>query len=286
MFADPSLAAIRSDGEKALNAVYGPLRDDMGAFIKANGKPADFTRWQGANDALSGMVGDLKNTALKKSLTTADSTPENVANLLFSQKPSDVRMLYAGLSPAGRSKAQAAIIQRAVEKAGGLENISPERFATQLSSLGKSVGVFFKDNDLARIEGLSRVLKATQRASQAAIAPPTGVQAIPYAMGAGFTELFGIPGGLSAAASTGLLARAYESAPVRNLLLKLGQSKAGSRQESVLLKRAGAAIAATAQNHPETVTILNDNIPRIGALAASPDQQNGGQTAPPSGNFP
>jgi hypothetical protein len=57
MFADPSLAAIKGDGQKALNAIYGPLRDDMGAFIKANGKPADFSRWQSANDALSGWSG-------------------------------------------------------------------------------------------------------------------------------------------------------------------------------------------------------------------------------------
>jgi hypothetical protein len=177
------------------------------------------------------MVGDLKNSALKKALNTADMTPENVSSLLFSQKPSDVRMLYAGLSPGGRAKAQAAIIQRAVEMSGGMENLSPDRFATKISSLGKSTGVFFQGDDLARIEGLTRVLKATQRASQAAVSPPTGVQAAPYAMGAGFTALLGLPKGIGGCGSYGLLARAYESAPVRNLLLKLGQSKAGSRQE-------------------------------------------------------
>jgi hypothetical protein len=34
MFSDPSLASIKTDGEKAVNAIYAPLRDDMGAFIK------------------------------------------------------------------------------------------------------------------------------------------------------------------------------------------------------------------------------------------------------------
>lgn len=274
MFADPSLAAIKGDGQKALNAIYGPLREDMGAFIKANGNPADFSRWQSANDALSGMVGDLKNSGLKKALTTADSTPENVASLLFSQKPSDMRMLYAGLSPVGRSKAQAAIIQRAVEMSGGMENLSADRFATKISSLGKSVGVFFQGDDLAKVEGLARVLKATQRASQAAVAPPTGVQAVPYAMGVGFTELFGLGGGIAAAGGTGLLARAYESAPVRNLLLKLGKSKAGSRQESVLLERTGAAIVAATQKHGTAPALLNDNISAITGAAASPGGTN------------
>jgi hypothetical protein len=273
MFADPSLAAIKGDGQKALNAIYGPLRDDMGAFIKANGNPADFNKWKTANDQLSQMAGDLKSTAMKRALRNAETTPEDVASMLFSQKPSDVRRLYSALSPAGRSKAQAAILQRAVEKSGGLESISPDRFATQISNLGKSVGVFFQGDDLARIEGLTRVLKATQRAAQAGLAPPTGVQAVPYVMGAGFTTLFGVPGGIAAAAGTGLLARAYESPPVRNLLLKVARSKEGSREEAVLLKRTSAAIAAATQNaNPSSINGLNDNFMRMGAAVASPDQ--------------
>jgi hypothetical protein len=257
MFSDPNLASIKTDGQKAINAIYDPLRQDMGAFIKANGDPGDFNRWQSANKALTGLAGTLQNTALKRALSTADTTPENVANLLFSSKPSDVSTLYQSLSPVGRMKAQSAIIQRAVEKAGGLDNLSPDRFATQIKSLGSQVGVFFSGRDAARIDGLSRVLAATQRASQAALAPPTGVQAVPYAMGAGFTHLFGIPGGISAAGATGLLARAYESAPVRDALMKLGRSQSGSYQESMLLKRTVAAINSAMQNYaPEA---MNDN---------------------------
>jgi hypothetical protein len=115
-----------------------------------------------------------------------------------------------------------------------VDNVSPDRFATQIKNLGNQIGVFFSGKDLARVGGLGRVLSATQRASQAALAPPTGVQAVPYAMGAGFTTLFGLPGGISAAAGTGLLARAYESPPVRDLLLKLGRAKPGGSQEKML----------------------------------------------------
>jgi hypothetical protein len=216
-FAAPDMAAVRKVAQQSLSNIYGPLREDMGAFIKASGEPGDFNKWKRANDTLAGMVGELKNTALKRALRNADSTPEDVSSLLFSAKPSDVRLLYSGLSPAGRAKAQAAILQKAVEKAGGMENVSPERFATQLNSLGKSVGVFFNGKDLARVEGLTRVLKATQRASDAKLAPPTGVHAVPLMLGAGFDHFFGLAGGIAAAGGTGLLARAYESVPVRNL---------------------------------------------------------------------
>lgn len=275
MFTDPSLASIRSDGEKAVNAIYAPLRDDMRSFIKANGDPGDFSRWKAANNVLAGLVGNLRNTALKRALSTADITPENVASLLFSAKPSDVRLLYDGLSPAGRNKAQSAIIQRAVEKSGGVDNISPDRFATQVRNLGNQIGVFFSGRNLASINGLGRVLSATQRASQAAVAPPTGVQAVPYAMGAGFTELFGLPGGISAAAATGLLARAYESVPVRDLLMKLGRTKPGTPQEKMLLKRVIGAINAAVQKHvPEAI---NDN-----TLSSAAAQSQGNEEDQPA----
>jgi hypothetical protein len=69
-------------------------------------------------------------------------------------------------------------------------------------------------------------------------------------MGAGFDHYFGLAGGIAAAGATGLLARAYESAPVRNILLKLGQSKAGSHQERVLIERAVAAMAHRRRHAP------------------------------------
>jgi hypothetical protein len=151
-----------------------------------------------------------------------------------------------------------------------VDSISPDRFATQIGKLGNQIGVFFSGKDLARLSGLGRVLSATQRASQAALAPPTGVQAVPYAMGAGFTTLFGLPGGISAAAGTGLLARAYESPLVRDLLLKLGRAKPGGPQEKMLLKRAASAFNSALQKHvPEA---LNDNT--LSSAAAEPQEQN------------
>lgn len=268
-FSAPDMAAVRKVAQKSLSNIYGPLREDMGTFIKANGAPGDFSKWKRANDTLAGMVGELKNTALKRALRNAESTPEDVSSLLFSNKPSNVRLLYSGLSPAGRAKAQAAILEKAVEKGGGFENISPERFATQVNNLGKQIGVFFEGKDLARIEGLTRVLNATRRASEAKLAPPTGVHAVPLLLGAGFEHYFGLAGGIAAAGGTGLLARVYESALVRNTLLKLGQSKPGSAQERIFAKRAGAAMVAAAQKHGTAPGVLNDNISVVTGAAAS-----------------
>lgn len=267
-FKAPELAAIRGIGEKALSAIYEPLRADMGAFIKANGKPSDYMKWAVANKKLAGMAGELKAGSLRSVLRNIESTPEDVGKLLFSQKPSDVRRLYASLPEAGRAKAQAAILQRAVTNAGGVESLSADRFATQMTKLARQTGIFFRGDDLARVNGLTRVLKATKRAAEASVAPPTGVQNVPYAMGAGLTAVFGLAGGIGTAGGLGLLARAYESAPVRNLLLSLGRTKPGSAAEAKLTSRASAAITSAVQSRG---TAANDTIPAAMGAAASPD---------------
>jgi hypothetical protein len=134
------------------------------------------------------MVGDLKNSGLKKALNTADMTPENVASLLFSQKPSDVRMLYAGLSPAvaprlRRRSSSARLKCRAAWKTSA-PTVSRPRSAAS-ANRGRVLP--------GRRPCARRRAGARPQGNPAGIAgrafPPTGVQAAPYAMGAGFTAL-------------------------------------------------------------------------------------------------
>jgi hypothetical protein len=247
-FKAPELTNIRGIGDKAVSNVYKSLTDDMGDFIQQNGDRRDYLKWQVANKRLSEMSGELKLDTLKSVLGKGDQVPETVNRLLFSSKPSEVAQLYRSLTPAGRANARSAIITRAVEKAGGIDNVSPERFATQVKDLGKSINIFFSGDDLNRIQGLSRVINTTRRASEAALLPPSGVQNF-YAMlgvGAG-----GLQGGLSGAVTTGALmgtvggaARLYESAPVRNLLMQIPRTKAGSAEEAALIKRLMSSLAA------------------------------------------
>jgi len=237
-FKAPELASIRDLGEKSLSNIYGPLRDDMGAFIKSTGGPQDFARWKNANDQLSGMAKELKVGTLKSALAKGDATPEVVNGMLFSSKPSDVRLLYNNLSTTGRARARTAILQRAAEKAGGFENISPDKFANEVTRLGKSVGVFFSGEDTQRIEGLSRVLAATKRAGQAGVSPPTGVQNFLPVGAAALTDILGGFGAaMTAGGSIGLLARLYESAATRNLLLSLSRVPKGSPKEAILISK-------------------------------------------------
>lgn len=250
-FKSPELGSVRSIGEKAVSSIYRPLVDDMGDFIKANGDRRDFLKWKVSNARLADMMGDVEKTALESVLKRGDATPEVVYNMLFSRKPSEVAQLYRNLSPTGRANARSAIIARAVEKAGGVDNVSPDRFANQVRDLGKSVNIFFTGDDLKRVQGLARVLNSTKRAGEAAALPPSGVQNFYAMLGIGGAGVGGgLPGAVATAAgmaSVGGAARLYESAAVRNLLMKFPQVRPGSAEEAELLKRLMSTLAAQQQ---------------------------------------
>lgn len=255
-FQAPELAAIRSTGQKVLSDIYGPLKRDMQDFIAANGKPRDVTKWQVADKRLAEMAGELDMGVLKSVLRSGQATPEDVNRLLFSQKPSEIRQLYSGLTETGRANARTAILARAADKAryqleDNSTQFSPERFNAELQRLQPQIGVFFKGtgaNHLAQVEGLSRALTLTRRAGQAGVSTASGQQAVPFVAGGLLVEMLGSAGAsLVTAGGIGLTARIYESAPVRNLMIQLGRAAPGSAEEAAIFKRLTATIQTQAE---------------------------------------
>jgi hypothetical protein len=254
-FKAPELASVRGTGEAALSRIYGPLREDMTDFIRQNGRPEDLTRWQVANKQLANLANELKVSSLRTALRKADQTPEAVGALLFSNKPSDVRALFRNLSPEGQRAARIAIMNRAAQKAGGIDNISPDRFANEVKRLGEQIGIAFPQDELARINGLVRALDLTRRAGQAGVTPPTGVQAVPLLFVDVLSSTFGGPMAATAGAATiGGLARLYESKAVRGLLTALGKAKRNSEAEGRIMGQLENAVAKElAKMTPATV---------------------------------
>lgn len=252
-FEGDSMADIKDAGTKALQAIYGPLRQDMDDHVRNFGARRDINKWTVSNKRLSELAGELDNRTLKAVLRSGEATPEVVNRMLFSQKPSDVRQLYSSLTPQGRAHARAAILQKAAQDAGGIENIRPDRFANSVKKMADNVGVMFSGDDLKQVEGLTRVLDITKRAGEAAAAPPTGVQlAVPLGFGA-LVDIFGGMGaGVASAATIGGSARLYESPAVRNMLIALPKLKRGSAEEAALVKRIVSAINAQSEQVQQT----------------------------------
>jgi hypothetical protein len=241
-FESADLGSIKQLGKDSLKSIYGPLREDMRSFIQSFGNKNDIKRFDVSNARLSELAGELENGLFKRVLSKGDVTPENVSSMLFSKKPSDVKLLFKNLDATGRSNARTAIISDMFKKslnAGelGEQTISPEVFKSQIKKMSDQLGIFFNESDLQSVEGLGKVLALTQRASQANIAPSTGVMLqIPVLAGV-LTQTLGTYAGLGAMASIGAIARVLESPAVRNILIKLPKVSAGSRQEAELLKR-------------------------------------------------
>jgi hypothetical protein len=238
-----SLASVKKVGEKAAGRIYKVLREDMGDFIEQKGSRQDRNVWSKANKELSEMMGELDVNVLKSTLKSGKATPELVKRMLFSKKPSDIKLLYKNLDTEGRASARIAIMQEAAERSKFLENNSPDRFINNVKRLGKSTGIFFKKDELNRVRGLARAIDFTKRAGEFAAHPPTGAQTIPYIGGAILTDWLGSAGAATATAGgIGLAARTFESRPVRNILMRLPSVKKGSPEEAQLVKRLFALI--------------------------------------------
>lgn len=240
------LSAVSTKAQKSIRDIYNAINEDMGSFILKNGTKKDFLEWKVSNKRLSNMIDELKNNSLKEVLKKGDIAPELVENILFRKNKSDIQFLSKNLTQEGRKNAKIAIISKAAKDAEldipEGKTISPDKFSRKIKSLGDPIGIFFSKDDIKRIDGLVRVLNLTKRASDAAVSPPTGVQtAIPLS-GMALSSIFGggltgFLGGVTAGATIGSMARIYESAPVRNILMKMPTTSPGSPEEQKLLKR-------------------------------------------------
>lgn len=258
VFEGENMAGVRDIGEKALRSVYGPLNEDMGDFIKANGATPDYNQWRVSNRRLSEIASELNGGALRNVLRQGEEKPEVVRGMLFGSNTSDIEKLYRNLSTEGQQNARAAVMLEAFERAGGEEALSPTRFANNVNRLGRQVGVVFSEDDQAVVKGLMNVLQATKRADQAAASPPTGVQNTMFLGGAALTDLLGGFGAATASAGgIGGLARVYESKPVRNMLIQISGTRGGSPEQARLIDNLGqivttGAIAASQAPQGET----------------------------------
>jgi hypothetical protein len=238
-FESADLASVRQLGQKSLNLIYGPLKEDMRTFIQKFGNRNDVKKFDIANTRLSEMAGELDNSLFKRVLSKGEVTPETISSMLFSKKPSDVKLLFKNLDAAGQANARTAIITKmfkdSVNANGG---VSPDVFKNQIKKMSEQLGIFFNQRDFQSVEGLGRILALTQRASQANLLPPTGAMLQIPIIGGLLTQTFGgVGAGVVAAGSLGALARIIESPAVRNILIKLPKIKSGSPQEAELLKR-------------------------------------------------
>lgn len=230
---DDTLKPVASELKKVVNDIYPALRQDMGRHIQQFGEAGDFAKWRSANAALSDFATDLENSTIKRVLKNGNATPEEATSLLFSKKPSEVRALFGSLSEEGKKNARALIVQDMVKKSGGIDELSPAKFTTQLKQSAQKIGVAFEPAEVARLDGLLRALQFTRRADQAAVTTMSGQQLLPFAVTGGVSYMSPGTGLVLSTIMAG--ARAYETKAVKNLLVALSRTAPGSKAEQNVL---------------------------------------------------
>lgn len=237
---------LTSRAKALLSEIDAGMSADMKSFALQNLSQAEYDKWVKANNVYAREAEELTKTKVKTLLDTGDITPEKVNTMLFSQNESDMRRLYNGLRPEGRANARAAIISRVFDKLGGRSSgVTPNSFASELKKYDKEISIFFKGEERAQLEGLRRVLESTRRAQDAAVTTPTGQQLIG---GLSIAGLYVDPlASLGLSMTIGGLSRLYESAPVRNALLRLASVPKGSTQYEKALAEAATALSVAAQ---------------------------------------
>jgi hypothetical protein len=248
---DEALSNVKGKAEKAFGAVYNALNDDMGDFIKANGDMKDFNKWKVANTKLATMVGELEQQGLKRVLDKGDFDPAQVSKMLNSKNPQEARLLFTNLGKKGRENARLLLLQDAAKKAYNAQTgeINPQAFAKAVTDKDSAFRMFFGGEDAKKVKGLTALLTATRRAQDANFVPNTGAKLVPYAAGGTVGQLATLLGfdfgtGVGLAAGFGAARSLYESAPVRNLLVKIGQTSGNAQAE--LINRLNQTLAASA----------------------------------------
>lgn len=244
---------LTSRAKALLQRVENAMKQDMDDFAKKNLSPQEFAKWQKANRVYAGEAAKLTKTRLKNVLDKGDLQPEAVRNLLFSRSPSEVDMLYKSLDATGRANARAAIINKVVDDLSKRQaGITPNSFATELGKYGLQTNKFFKGEEKRALNGLLKALNATRRAQEAVVTTPTGQTVL--GAGAGLSMWFDPTGTLGTAGTLGGLSRLYESAPVRNALLRLDSIPAGSTRFEQALRELDAVMLPLIQTARERIS--------------------------------
>ena len=211
-----------SDTEsRIIDSVYDAMTKDLYESVSDNLGPQVADKWKQANRIYRHEADTIKKTKLKNIFDKGDVTPELVNSMLFSGKKSEVKELFASLTPKGRRAARSGLISKAIEKSKG----SPDVFVNELKKLENSTNIFFRGTDRRFIEGVKSYLNTTKRSGQAGVATKTGQENLQVGgllgMGYDLSSTGGKYTGLALA--YGAMARGYESKKVRDLLYRIAQ---------------------------------------------------------------
>lgn len=225
------------------NMIENAMTKDLRNSVAKSLGPQEAARYIKANSDYANVYNKVLNKKIATNLNNATSqaTPELINSVVFSRNASDIKRIWPALDERGRDAVRAAYISKIADSAGA----SPAKFLTQVDKLKKQAGgevynTVFSGRHMKELNALNDVLDMTRRADAANVVTQTGqALATPMRLGAGAATL---GKSLAAESGYGLMMRVYESNPVRNALLRLANTKAGTPAYEKALNAAAVAV--------------------------------------------
>lgn len=238
--------AMPTRSDAAYQKINSALTSDMNSVVGRTLGGDALNKLRGANNEYRRIARGVEKTGLKNALEKGDVTPELINNIVYSKRPSDISRIYGMVNEKGKNQLRSAYLTKALESAGG----SPRSMTTQLDNMinqsgGQIFKTIFNPRQRKMIEGMQEVLETTSRASTANQVTQTGMSLITPSRVAGGLLTGG--GTTLAEAGTGLIARMYESVPVRNMLLRLANTPKGSTSYDRLISKISQSVTAVSQ---------------------------------------
>ncbi|EMA3754888.1 DNA transfer protein [Salmonella enterica] len=232
-----------NQAKAATNMVENAMSRDLRNAVGKNLGASDAAAYLKANSDYANVYNKVlnKNIANKLNKASNEATPELINSVVYSRKPSDVKRIWSALDNKGKDAMRAAYISKIAEKTGD----SPAKFITEVNKLkaqsgGEIYNTIFSGRHMKELDALHDVLRQTSRSDLANVVTQTGqALANPVRLGAAIPTL---GKSLAAEAGYGLAMRVYESKPVRNMLLRLANTKPGTPAYERALNQAATAV--------------------------------------------
>lgn len=177
-----SNALVGARGVGKLQELRNSLNGDLESFAKQQGGDV-LKSWKAADTFYKQKVIPFREEALIRRLAKEED-PTASYRLFLSAAKQKPDVLFNALGPKGKSAVKAGILNDALEVSlSEKTGFSPAKFAQSLEKRQNEIGVFFKGNDKAEIEGLMKVMRHAERAGQYAENPPTGNRLLPWLLG-------------------------------------------------------------------------------------------------------
>lgn len=197
---------------------------------------------------------DVVDFALAKQLRQGNLDDDIVERVLDQAKPKRVQDLFNKLMPEGKLAVKQRFLTKGLERAGWTPDApqiaDPDQFVKYLTNPKnkKMLDVFFDEGERDLIEGTREYLRITAAASK------TGQGAgMVAAVGGGAAVGLALVNGLwGIAMMTAIAGRGIQSAPVRNLLLKLTYAKGNPAKSQVIMQALRPAVIALENQYFES----------------------------------